>query len=142
MRNTSTSYGVYADLEPFRKTTTMLFKIVGIEKAWHESDREVPHPRQVFVTKSRMLADKVEDYLMKLLSSTIPSEESGDMAAVTRWRRQGPRVRDMVNIEEDDQWRADLPRKFSDLSDEHFPLAVPFDVVCCPVVSPCLLQHR
>lgn len=118
----------------------MIFKMVGIEKAWYESDRQLPRPRQVFVTKSRMLADKVEDYLMKLLSSTIPTEGSGDYASVARWRRQGPRVRDMINIEEDDQWRADLPRKFSELGEEHFPLAVPFDVVC-PTVSLYMLQR-
>lgn len=66
---------------------------------------------------------------MRLLSSTISAEGTCDLAAIARWRQQGPRVRDMINIEEDDQWRADLPRKFGDLGDEHFPLAVPFDVV-------------
>lgn len=107
----------------------MLFKMIGIEKSYLQSDRHLPRPRQVFVTKSRMLADKVEDYLMKLLSATLSASDVEDFAAVRRWARQGSQGRDMVNAEDDEQWRLHLPRKFSDLGDEHFPLTIPYDTV-------------
>ena len=107
----------------------MLFKIVGTEKAWFQSDRCLPRPRQVFVTKSRMLADKVEDYLVKLLSSTLSASDVGDLAVVRRRARQGTHDRDLVNAEDDVQWRLHLPRKFSDLGDVHFPLVVSYDAV-------------
>src|ERR1700761_8330810 len=56
----------------FRKTTTMLFKMLGIENSWQQNRELRPNrPRQLFVTQSRMLADKVEEYFIKLLQSLV-----------------------------------------------------------------------
>lgn len=53
------------------KTTTMLFKMLGIQRAWQlqSAGSGMPRPRQIFVTKSPVLADKVEEYFVKLMDS-------------------------------------------------------------------------
>ncbi|KAG2128492.1 hypothetical protein BD769DRAFT_1457681, partial [Suillus cothurnatus] len=53
------------------KSTTMLFKILGIQRAWEMSAVDMPKPRQIFVTKSRVLATKMEEYFTKLLESSV-----------------------------------------------------------------------
>ncbi len=45
-----------------RKTTTMLFKMLLVERTFQLMESDLPRPRQVFVTKSRMLAKKVQEY--------------------------------------------------------------------------------
>ena len=47
----------------------MLFKMLGIERAWESHRETMPKPRQLFVTQSRVLAEKVEEYFAKLLES-------------------------------------------------------------------------
>jgi hypothetical protein len=49
----------------------MLFKILGIQRAWEMSAVDMPKPRQIFVTKSRVLATKMEEYFTKLLESSV-----------------------------------------------------------------------
>jgi hypothetical protein len=49
----------------------MLFKILGIQRAWEMSAVDMPKPRQIFVTISRVLATKVEEYFTKLLESLV-----------------------------------------------------------------------
>ncbi|KAF8261748.1 hypothetical protein EI94DRAFT_765056 [Lactarius quietus] len=47
-----------------RKTTVIVFKIFGIERAWQNRGSVGPRPRQLFITKSQLLANKVEhDYV-------------------------------------------------------------------------------
>ncbi|KAI0292973.1 P-loop containing nucleoside triphosphate hydrolase protein [Multifurca ochricompacta] len=93
------------------KTTTMLFKMLGIENSWQQNRELRPErPRQLFVTQSRMLADKVEEYFIKLLQSLKNREEAG-----------------LVDQDEAANWRDDLPRRFSELSDSHFPMFITFD---------------
>ncbi|KAK7688198.1 hypothetical protein QCA50_008568 [Cerrena zonata] len=108
------------------KTTTMLYKILGIERAWQEllqQDREVEgssgKPRQMFVTQSKMLAKNVEGYYDKL----VASHGMG--------RRSNQQHHDLlINLDEETEWRKDLPHRFGLLKDEHFPVFLTFDELC------------
>jgi hypothetical protein len=37
---------------------------------------------------------------------------------------------EFIDLDDMDQWRSDLPRKFSELTDENFPLFITYDQVC------------
>ncbi|TFY50293.1 hypothetical protein EVG20_g11606, partial [Dentipellis fragilis] len=112
------------------KTTTMLFKMFGIERAWQKSGCPEPCPRQVFVTKSRMLARKVEEYFMQLIKSLLLADTVPDHVVdlMRRWEERDQAG--MYDVEELDVWRTDLPAKFSELQDYHFPLFITFDELC------------
>ena len=109
------------------KTTTMLFKMLGVERTWKQYPDMGPKPRQVFVTQSRVLATKVEKYFTKLMGSleaaTYSREHLRTMEKVADQRTR------LVDQDDNDDWRPDLPDKFSELSEEHFPLFITYDLV-------------
>ena len=106
------------------KTTTMLFKMFGIERAWVPSECAGPRPRQVFITKSRVLSEKVQGYFTELLRSLAQGSRvpSHVMESVRRWTERDQLA--MVDKENDEHWHGDLPEKFSELEDKHFPLFI------------------
>ncbi|KAK0232752.1 hypothetical protein IW262DRAFT_1259998, partial [Armillaria fumosa] len=111
------------------KTTTMLFKMLLIERTFQLMGSDLPRPRQVFVTKSRMLAKKVQEYFEKLTSSlAIASRPSADLTNQSRAQYRD----DSGLIDADDivDWRTDLPAKYSELEERHFPLFITFDNLC------------
>lgn len=110
------------------KTTTMLFKMLGIERAWKQFSDMCDKPRQIFVTQSRVLATMVEEYFSKLLLSLEAAENSPE-----EFRKKGKDVEkemEFIDLDDIDQWRPDLPRKFSELEDKNFPLFITYDQVC------------
>ncbi|KAI0317334.1 P-loop containing nucleoside triphosphate hydrolase protein, partial [Amylostereum chailletii] len=109
------------------KTTTIIFKIFGLERAWDQSASHEARPRQVFVTKSRLLARKVEYEFIKLLKSDVISQHA-PQHFISRAQR-APEELDEYSamfVEPD----AELPEKFSQLTDDHFPLFVTFADLC------------
>ncbi|TBU42439.1 hypothetical protein BD309DRAFT_866302 [Dichomitus squalens] len=98
------------------KTLSMMYKIVSRERGWASISAELPKPRQLFVTRSRMLAAEVQRTVDHLLESfklaDLTQQELLDI-----WRRQ---------VDPMDEIRP-LPRKWSDLDDEHFPMCISFD---------------
>jgi hypothetical protein len=111
----------------------MLFKMLGIERAW-ELDRyseEVPKLRQLFVTQSRMLAGKVEEYFSKLMESlSTASKSPQELIEIAKAQNAAQEHQGLVGIDDTAKWRSDLPARFSLLKDEHFPLFLTFDHVC------------
>ena len=105
--------------------------MLGIERAWdgvQESlDADIPRPRQVFVTQSRVLAEKVEEYYRKLAESHAAASRTEEESAQLGTRKAEDRA--LVDQDEEEFWRGTLPKKFGDLTDEHFPLFVTFDHV-------------
>lgn len=97
----------------------MLFKILGIERAWKDYrqvlEGSVSRPRQIFLTQSRMLASKVEEYYGKLTVT------QGLDPRTTRHHAEP-----FVNQDEETEWRSDLPCRFGELEDKHFPLFITF----------------
>lgn len=109
------------------KTTTMLFKMLGVERTWRQYPDMGPKPRQIFVTQSRVLATKVEEYFAQLMGSIEAATYSPKhLRAMAKGTKR--RVR-LVDQDDNDHWRSDLPDKFSELSPEHFPLFITYDRV-------------
>ncbi|RXW22210.1 hypothetical protein EST38_g3633 [Candolleomyces aberdarensis] len=116
------------------KTTTVLFKMLGIERAYAQQSEilSVARPRQIFVTQSRVLVTRVEESFSKLwesLEATKKSEEElRELAGQQKLQKEGDSV--LYDVDDDVTWKAGLPKKFSLLKDEHFPLFLTFDRLC------------
>ena len=107
----------------------ILFKILGIERAWQNLGCMDPRPRQLFVTKSRLLAEKVEgDYVNLLYSlSAGPDAPLYVRERIRRWNSRGKK--ETFNPDDANDGRDDLPEKFSELRDSDFPLFLTMDTV-------------
>ena len=113
----------------YRKTTVIVFKIFGIERAWQNQGCVGPRPRQMFITKSRLLAEKVErDYVSLLYSlSAGPDAPLYVRERVQRWNTRRKKV--IFNPDDTEGERDDLPQKFSELRDSDFPLFLTMETV-------------
>ena len=102
--------------------------MLGIERAYSMFSEDLPHPRQVFITQSRVLVGKVEEHFFKYLE-TLGAGSSGHKNTFQSIRNRD--VDDEFLIDEDDnkEWRSDLPKRYSELEDGHFPLFITFDAV-------------
>jgi hypothetical protein len=108
----------------------MLFKMLGIENSWQQNRELRPErPRQLFVTQSRMLADKVEEYFIKLLQSLVLASRTEIGISDLLERQKNREEAGLVDQDEAQNWREDLPGRFSELQDIHFPMFITFDKV-------------
>ncbi|KAH9910160.1 uncharacterized protein B0H18DRAFT_516086 [Fomitopsis serialis] len=112
------------------KTTTMLYKMLGIEHSWRSCDGALGRPRQLFVTQSRVLAEKVQEHFMSLHSSLLTANKSADELRAMASIRQTQQDQGLVDLDEEMDFRGDLPRRYSELTEEHFPMFVTFDQLC------------
>ena len=107
----------------------MLFKMLLIERTFQLMESNLSRPRQVFVTKSKVLAKKVQEYFAKLASSLAMASQSytdlTNRARASRYQAEPG----LVHEDDDDEWQTDLPIKYSDLEQSHFPLFITFDGV-------------
>ncbi|TFK22052.1 hypothetical protein FA15DRAFT_758287 [Coprinopsis marcescibilis] len=121
------------------KTTTMLFKMLGLERTFsYFDDIGKPRPRQLFVTQSRVLADRVEDYFNKLMASLkLGGKTDSELAQVAANQKAAKESARKTLFHKNDNvfWKAMLPKKFSQLQDEHFPLFLTFDKLAELIVS-------
>jgi hypothetical protein len=86
------------------------------------------YPRQVFVTKSRVLVGKVEQHFFKYFGSLAGgSPEHQD--AFKRIKDRNVDDGFLINEDDNPEWRNDLPQRYSELEDQHFPLFITFDAV-------------
>ncbi|KAF6740880.1 hypothetical protein DFP72DRAFT_951310 [Ephemerocybe angulata] len=116
------------------KTTTMLFKMLGIERAYSQQVRStiVAKPRQLFVTQSRVLATRVEEYFSKLLESMSAAQKSVDeLKHIADRKKLLQKESGLYDREDDIAWKTCLPGKFSLLQDHHFPLFLTFNQLLC-----------
>ncbi|KAI1785582.1 hypothetical protein LXA43DRAFT_1185708 [Ganoderma leucocontextum] len=112
------------------KTTTMLFKMLGIERAWETHRETMPKPRQLFVTQSRVLAEKVEEYFAKLLESLASAGRSPTELKDLADRQKHREEQGLVDRDEEIYWRGDLPTRYGALKGEHFPMFLTYDHIC------------
>lgn len=113
----------FAILTHVRKTTTMMFKMLAIQRAWELYESDKPRPRQIFVTHSAVLVEKVSEYFSKLLQSLA----SPGLSRAGDGVQSAPgETLDLLNRQDLDEWRTDLPTRFSELNDAHFPLFLTF----------------
>ena len=113
-------------IKRFRKTTTMLFKMLGVEQfSASLSNRKI---RQVFVTQSRVLAERVQEYYTKLARSSAAGDRSeGEIKQRATQRTQAEK--ELMELDDEDDSQSGLPKKFSELTDDYFPLFLTFDKV-------------
>jgi hypothetical protein len=110
----------------------MLFKILGIQRGWEMNTLDMPKPRQIFVTKSRVLATKVEEYFKKLLESLALA--SYTLQELAKLKAQS--VQDgLVDLDDTPESQLNIPMRYSELEDKHFPLFITFDRVCSHLAS-------
>jgi len=104
--------------------------MLGIQRAYNIRKDSMQKPRQLFVTQSRVLAGKVEEYFSKLLQSLSTAERTREeLAEMVKLKRTQQDEEGLIDIDDDQDWRGDLPQRFSELQDEHFPLFLTFDRV-------------
>jgi hypothetical protein len=102
----------------------MISKMLAIHQQYPDMRQK---PRQIFITQSRVLASKVEEYFAKLALSPDAGAHSPEELRMTESVVE--QEADMVNQEDNKRWRSDLPGRFSELQDEHFPLFITYDRV-------------
>ncbi|KAI0089815.1 hypothetical protein BDY19DRAFT_86920 [Irpex rosettiformis] len=116
------------------KTTTMLFKMLGIERAYEnlrsELDGELARPRQLFVTQSRVLAEKVQEYYVKLAMSQAAAQRTAEESSNLASQQKVQEEKGLFDHDEEEEHHGTLPKSFKELKDEHFPLFVTFDHLC------------
>ncbi|KDN37508.1 hypothetical protein RSAG8_10107, partial [Rhizoctonia solani AG-8 WAC10335] len=104
------------------KTTCIVFKMLGIEKMfeWAEEGR----PRQVFITQSPELAQRVQDYYQALVQTdSNQSARSTELAT-------DDNESILADLRDEDVEAFGLPSRYSLLEDKHFPLFLTFDQLC------------
>jgi hypothetical protein len=112
----------------------MLFKMLLIERAHQLSDGSQQPPRQMFVTKSRVLAGKVDEHFKTFLVSLSFASDGDEPPSSSN---EDPADEENIVHEEDHtKWRNDLPEKFTELEDRHFPLFITFDHVSTAYIIP------
>ncbi|CAE6535633.1 unnamed protein product [Rhizoctonia solani] len=96
--------------------------MIGIEKLFEQMEG-VAKPRQVFVTQSRVLAQRVQEYYQSLVRSS-----SGVVDKYSRGDEQDEEV--LADLDDEDSSTFGLPPKYSMLEEKHFPLFVTYDQLC------------
>jgi hypothetical protein len=103
----------------------MMYKMLGLERTARTTGEKV---RQVFITQSKVLAEKVEESFNNMIQSY-----SGDLlsAEERQWRAMMKKhsEKHLVEFDAEDDSFSNLPARFSDLEDKHFPLFLTFDKV-------------
>ncbi|KAG9101942.1 hypothetical protein FS749_001473 [Ceratobasidium sp. UAMH 11750] len=114
------------------KTTSIVFKMIGIEKLFEQME-EVTKPRQVFVTQSRVLAQRVQEYYNNLVSAS---------SATSSRPQQQDEEHVLADLDDEDAGAFGLPAKYSQLEDKHFPLFLTYDQLCSLLEADFGLQFR
>ena len=109
------------------KTTTMLFKMLGIQLISEEYPDMGPRPRQVFITQSRELATRVKDGFDKLMLSHKAAKCSPK--ELRKVQKDVEKEIEYVDQDDNQKWRSELPERFSELMDKDFPLFITYDWV-------------
>lgn len=86
----------------------------------------------MFVTKSSMLAEKVEKYFLEHVQAlNLASMRPEDLKLYARKRVQFRDSTEGLLLREDTSaWRDKFPGRFSELGDRDFPLFITYDRVC------------
>ncbi|SRR5258708_1207248 len=105
----------------------MLFKLLRLEEARRQFNflGGSGQIRQVFLTQSHVLASKVQEYYQQLLGTA----RLGALMKSRSGSKTEPTEKHITEFAEEADDRPDLPSRYSDLKDEHFPLFLAYDQV-------------
>ncbi|KAM5542264.1 hypothetical protein V8D89_004137 [Ganoderma adspersum] len=84
----------------------------------------------LFVTQSRVLAEKVEEYFAKLLESLASAGRSLAELKDLAERQKHREEQGLVDRDEEIYWRGDLPTRYGALREGHFPMFLTYDHIC------------
>ncbi|KAG8795770.1 hypothetical protein FRC12_009777 [Ceratobasidium sp. 428] len=111
------------------KTTALIYKMRAIDQA-NVVQGSLRAARQMFVTRSRVLAQHVESTYQGLVEFTnIALKSEDELKEMAKQSREDP-DRALVEFDTEIDLRHDLPERFSELQDSHFPLFISFDKLC------------
>jgi hypothetical protein len=111
------------------KTTALIYKMRTIEQTNLAQNKD-HGVRQMFVTRSRVLAQHVEATYQGLIESTnVASKSLEELKEMAKQSRENP-DRALAEFDSEIDLRHDLPERFTLLQDSNFPLFVSFDKVC------------
>ncbi|KAJ1300870.1 hypothetical protein OPQ81_002508 [Rhizoctonia solani] len=111
------------------KTTALIYKIRAVDQE-HAAKEERQPIRQMFVTRSRVLAQHVEATYQGLAEFTnIAFKSDTELKAMAKQSQEDP-DRALVEFDTEIDLRNDLPPRYSDLTDSHFPLFLSFEKLC------------
>ncbi|RDX51441.1 hypothetical protein OH76DRAFT_1481370 [Lentinus brumalis] len=110
------------------KTTTIVYKMLSLERSWVDRfQATMRKPRQLFVTQSRDLVQKVEEYYVQrsepLLASRSP-ETSHNLTDRTNEESL------LVDADEEFLLNAAIPKRYGALKDDDFPMFLTYDHLC------------
>ncbi|CAE6538460.1 unnamed protein product [Rhizoctonia solani] len=111
------------------KTTALIYKMRANAQLAVRSD-EVRQTRQLFVTRSKVLTQHIARNYQGLIDSSEIANKSTHELEEMRQVNQKYQNRELVEYDNSVDFRVDLPRRFSELKDSHFPLFVSFDKLC------------
>jgi len=78
-----------------------------------------------------VLAGKVGEYFLKLMESLLMGSHSLEELAVIVKNNPVRQDEDgLIDVDDEENWRDDLPKQFSLLEEKHFPLFITYDKVC------------
>ena len=78
-----------------------------------------------------MLAGKVGEYFLKLMESLVMGSHSlQELAVIVKNMPVREDEDGLVDVDDEENWRDDLPKQFSLLEEKHFPLFITYDKVC------------
>ncbi|KAG8698864.1 hypothetical protein FRC11_014127, partial [Ceratobasidium sp. 423] len=111
------------------KTTALIYKMRANAQLAARSD-EVRPTRQLFVTRSKVLTQHIARNYQGLIDSSEISNKSTHELEEMRKVNQKYQNQELVEYDNSVDFRVDLPHRFSELKDSHFPLFVSFDKLC------------
>ncbi|CAE6446884.1 unnamed protein product [Rhizoctonia solani] len=111
------------------KTTALIYKMRANAQLASRSD-ELRPTRQLFVTRSKVLTQHIARNYQGLLDSSDIANKTTNELEEMRKDNQKYQNRELVEYDNSVDFRVDLPRRFSELKDSHFPLFVSFDKLC------------
>jgi hypothetical protein len=78
-----------------------------------------------------VLAGKVEEYFLKLMESLVMGSHSlQELAVIVKNRPVRQDDDGLIDVDDEENWRDDLPKQFSLLEEKNFPLFITYDKVC------------
>ncbi|KAF8691973.1 UvrD-like helicase C-terminal domain, partial [Rhizoctonia solani] len=111
------------------KTTALIYKMRANAQLGSRSD-ELRPTRQLFVTRSKVLTQHISRNYQGLIDSSDIANKSTQELEAMRQENQKYQSQELVEYDNTVDLRVDLPRRFSDLKNSHFPLFVSFDKLC------------
>ncbi|CAE6450213.1 unnamed protein product [Rhizoctonia solani] len=110
------------------KTTALIYKMKAIQQAIAETEEN--EKRQLFVTRSSVLARHVESSFRGLVDSANIANKTPEELAEMAKSDEDQSTPALVEFDNEVDLRSDLPARYSLMQDSHFPLFISFEKLC------------